>query len=97
MVTSYAAAKAALISVTRSAAIEGNAKGIRVNAILPGAIDTPMLWNNPNIKAGLEQVNKDTVGKPEDIAGVAAFLASNDAEFVQGAMIEVDGGRLNRL
>lgn len=53
--------------------------------------------NNPNIKAGLEQVNKDSVGKPEDIAGVAAFLASDDAAFVQGAMIEVDGGRLNRL
>jgi NAD(P)-dependent dehydrogenase (short-subunit alcohol dehydrogenase family) len=97
MVISYAAAKAALLSVTRSAAIEGNEKGIRVNAILPGAIDTPMLWNNPNIKAGLEQVNKDSVGKPEDIAGVAAFLASDDAAFVQGAMIEVDGGRLNRL
>ena len=97
MVTTYAAAKAALLSVTRSAAIEGNEKGIRVNAILPGAIDTPMLWNNPNIKAGLEQVNKDSVGKPEDIAGVAAFLASDDAAFVQGAMIEVDGGRLNRL
>lgn len=97
LVTTYAAAKAALLSVTRSAAIEGNEKGIRVNAILPGAIDTPMLWNNPNIKAGLEQVNKDAVGKPEDIAGVAAFLASNDAAFVQGAMIEVDGGRLNRL
>ena len=97
MVTTYAAAKAALLSVTRSAAIEGNEKGIRVNAILPGAIDTPMLWNNPNIKAGLEQVNKDSVGKPEDIAGVAAFLASGDAAFVQGAMIEVDGGRLNRL
>jgi NAD(P)-dependent dehydrogenase (short-subunit alcohol dehydrogenase family) len=97
MVTTYAAAKAALLSVTRSAAIEGNEKGIRVNAILPGAIDTPMLWNNPNIKAGLEHVNKDSVGKPEDIAGVAAFLASADAAFVQGAMIEVDGGRLNRL
>jgi len=97
MVTTYAAAKAALLSVTRSAAIEGNERGIRVNAILPGAIDTPMLWNNPNIKAGLEQVNKDSVGKPEDIAGVAAFLASEDAAFVQGAMIEVDGGRLNRL
>lgn len=97
MVTTYAAAKAALLSVTRSAAIEGNEKGIRVNAILPGAIDTPMLWNNPNIKAGLEQVNKDSVGKPQDIAGVAAFLASEDAAFVQGAMIEVDGGRLNRL
>jgi len=97
MVACYAAAKAALLSLTRSAAIEGKAKGIRVNAILPGAIDTPMLWDNPNIKAGLEQVSKDTVGKPEDIAAVVAFLASADAAFVQGAMIEVDGGRLNRL
>ncbi len=97
MVTSYAAAKAAVLSLTRSSAIEGKDKGIRVNAILPGAIDTPMLWENPNIKAGLEQVSKDSVGKPEDIAGVAAFLASDDAAFVQGAMIEVDGGRLNRL
>jgi len=97
MVASYAAAKAALLSLTRSAAIEGKPKGIRVNAILPGAIDTPMLWENPNIKAGLEQVSKDSVGKPEDIAAVAAFLASEDAAFVQGAMIEVDGGRLDRL
>jgi NAD(P)-dependent dehydrogenase (short-subunit alcohol dehydrogenase family) len=97
MVTSYAAAKAAVISLTRSSAIEGKQKNIRVNAILPGAIDTPMLWDNPNIKAGLEEVQKDSVGKPEDIAGVVAFLASDDAAFVQGAMIEVDGGRLNRL
>lgn len=97
LVSTYAAAKAALLSLTRSSSIEGKAKGIRVNAILPGAIDTPMLWENPNIKAGLEQVSKDSVGKPEDIAGVAAFLASADAAFVQGAMIEVDGGRLNRL
>ena len=97
MVACYAAAKAALLSLTRSAAIEGKAKGIRVNAILPGAIDTPMLCNNPNIKAVLEEVSKDSVGKPEDIAAVAAFLASDDAAFVQGAMIEVDGGRLNRL
>jgi NAD(P)-dependent dehydrogenase (short-subunit alcohol dehydrogenase family) len=97
MVSTYAAAKAALISLTRSSSIEGKAKGIRVNAILPGAVDTPMLWENPNIKAGLEQINKDAVGKPEDIAGVVAFLASADAAFVHGAMIEVDGGRLNRL
>jgi meso-butanediol dehydrogenase / (S,S)-butanediol dehydrogenase / diacetyl reductase len=96
-VTTYAAAKAALLSLTRSASIEGKPKGIRVNAILPGAIDTPMLWENPNIKAGLEEINKDSVGKPEDIAGVVAFLASEDAAFVQGAMIEVDGGRLDRL
>lgn len=97
MVTSYAAAKAAVLSLTRSSAIEGKPKGIRVNAILPGAIDTPMLWENPNIKAGLEKIDKDSVGKPEDIAGVVTFLASNDAAFVHGAMIEVDGGRLDRL
>ncbi|MBS1741730.1 MAG: SDR family oxidoreductase [Bacteroidetes bacterium] len=97
MVASYAAAKAALVSFTRSSAIEGNSKRIRVNAILPGAIDTPMLWDNPNIKAGLEQINKDSVGKPDDIAGVALFLASDDAAFVQGTYIEVDGGRLSRL
>ncbi len=97
MVSSYAAAKAALLSLTRSASIEGSSKGIRVNAILPGAIDTPMLWENPNLKSGLETIQKDSVGKPEDIAGVAAFLASEDAAFVHGAMIEVDGGRLDRL
>ncbi|MBV9989459.1 MAG: SDR family oxidoreductase [Chitinophagaceae bacterium] len=97
MVATYAAAKAALLSLTRSSSIEGKARGIRVNAILPGAIDTPMLWENPNIKAGIETVNRDSVGRPEDIAAVAAFLASDDAAFVQGAMIDVDGGRLNRL
>ncbi|CAN5385475.1 SDR family oxidoreductase [soil metagenome] len=97
MVSSYAAAKAAILSLTRSSAIEGKEKNIRVNAILPGAINTPMLWQNPNIKAGLEQVSKDSIGRPEDIAGVAAFLASEDAAFVQGTTIEVDGGRLSRL
>ncbi len=62
MVAPYAAAKAALLSLTRSAAIEGKPKGIRVNAVLPGAIDTPMLWDNPNVKSGVEKINKDDVG-----------------------------------
>lgn len=97
LVSSYAAAKAALLSLTRSAAIEGKSKGIRVNAILPGAVDTPMLWENPNIKAGLETIDKTDVGKPEDVAAAIAFLASDDAAFVQGASVRVDGGRLNRL
>ena len=96
-VVAYAAAKAALLSLTRSAAIEGKAKGIRVNAVMPGAIDTPMLWNNPNVKSGLEQINKAEVGKPVDVAAVIAFLASPEAEFVQGAALLVDGGRLSRL
>lgn len=96
-VASYAAAKAALLSLTRSASIEGKAKGLRVNAVLPGAIDTPMLWANPNLKAGLETIDKADVGKPEDLAAAIAFLASDDAAFVQGACLNVDGGRLDRL
>lgn len=96
-VCSYAAAKAALLSLTRSSALEGKPKGIRVNAVLPGAIDTPMLWNNPNIKAGLETIKLDDVGKPEDIASVIAFLGSEDSEFVQGTALRADGGRLANL
>ncbi len=97
LVAPYATAKAALLSLTRSAAIEGTPKRIRVNAVLPGAIDTPMLWNNPNVKSGAEQINPATVGKPEDVAEVIVFLASDEARFVQGASIRVDGGRLSRL
>lgn len=97
MVATYAAAKAAVLSLTRSAAIEGKPKGIRVNAILPGAIDTPMLWDNPNVKSGVEKINKDDVGKPEDIANAIAYLSSDEAGFIQGAMLRVDGGRLDRL
>jgi NAD(P)-dependent dehydrogenase (short-subunit alcohol dehydrogenase family) len=96
-VSAYAAAKAAVVSLTRSASIEGKSKGIRVNAILPGAVDTPMLWENPNIKSGLEQINTADVGTPEDIAAAIAWLASDDAAFVQGAALRVDGGRLSRL
>lgn len=97
MVACYAAAKAALLSLTRSASIEGKSKGIRVNAILPGAIDTPMLWDNPNVKAGIEKIDINSVGKPEDIADAIAYLASDEAAFVQAAMVRVDGGRLSSL
>ena len=97
LVASYAAAKAAILSLTRSAALEGKPKGIRVNAVLPGAVDTPMLWNNPNVKSGQETINQADVGKPEDIAAIIAYLASEDAAFVQGAMVRADGGRLDRL
>jgi meso-butanediol dehydrogenase/(S,S)-butanediol dehydrogenase/diacetyl reductase len=97
LVASYAAAKAALLSLTRSAALEGKPRGIRVNAILPGAIDTPMLWQNPNLKSGIETVDRADVGRPEDVADTIAYLASDEAAFVQGAMVRVDGGRLDRL
>ncbi len=96
-VAPYAAAKAALVSLTRSASMEGKAKGLRVNAILPGAIDTPMLWENPNIKAGIETLNANDVGKPQDVAATIAYLLSLDAAFVDGAAVLVDGGRLSKL
>jgi NAD(P)-dependent dehydrogenase (short-subunit alcohol dehydrogenase family) len=97
LVAPYAAAKTALLSLTRSAGLEGKAKGIRVNAILPGAIDTPMLHDNPNIVTGVEKVDPSDTGQPEDLVGAVGFLASNEAAFVQGAMIRIDGGRLDRL
>lgn len=97
LVGPYAAAKAAVNSLTRTASLEGKAKGIRVNAVLPGAIDTPMLWENPNVKSGAEKIDPTDVGRPEDVAATIAYLASDDAAFVQGAEIRVDGGRLDRL
>jgi NAD(P)-dependent dehydrogenase (short-subunit alcohol dehydrogenase family) len=96
-VASYAAAKTALLALTRSASIEGKKKGIRTNVVLPGAIDTPMLWDNPNVKAGIETIDMTDVGKPEEVASAIAFLASDEASFVFGASMRVDGGRLDRL
>ena len=96
-VAPYAASKAALLSLTRSASIEGRARGIRSNAVLPGAIDTPMLWDNPNVRSGAEKVDPKDVGKPEEVASAIAFLASDAASFVQGSSLRVDGGRLDAL
>jgi NAD(P)-dependent dehydrogenase (short-subunit alcohol dehydrogenase family) len=97
LVAPYAAAKAALESLTRSTAIEGRARGIRANAILPGAIDTPMLRSSPNIASGAEVIAPEDIGQPEDVATAALYLASDDARFVTGASLLVDGGRLSRL
>ena len=97
LVAAYAAAKAALVSLTRSAAIEGRPKGIRVNAVLPGAIETPMLRDNPEVRSGVEQLRPGDVGQPEDVARAIAFLASDEATFITGAGLRVDGGRLATL
>lgn len=97
LVAAYAAAKAGLLSLTRSAAIEGQPKRIRVNAVLPGAVETPMLRSNPNIRSGVELLDPADVGRPEDIAAAIGYLASDEAAFVQGALLRVDGGRLDRL
>jgi NAD(P)-dependent dehydrogenase (short-subunit alcohol dehydrogenase family) len=76
---------------------EGRDVKIRANAILPGAIDTPMLWDNPNVKSGAETIDRSNVGAPDDIAAAVAFLASDDAKFNTGASLAVDGGRLATL
>jgi NAD(P)-dependent dehydrogenase (short-subunit alcohol dehydrogenase family) len=96
-VASYAAAKAALVSLTRSTAIEGQARGIRCNAILPGAIDTPLLHASPTIRSGEETLDLADVGQPEDVAALACFLASDEARFITGADMVADGGRMGRL
>ena len=97
LVAPYAAAKAGLVSLTRSAAIEGKPLGIRVNAILPGAIDTQMLRDSPNIRSGAEVIDPADLGHSEDIAALAAFLASDAARFITGEDIVADGGRMGRL
>jgi NAD(P)-dependent dehydrogenase (short-subunit alcohol dehydrogenase family) len=97
LVAPYAAAKAALVSLTRSAAIEGKPLGIRVNAILPGAIEGALLRASPNIKSGAEVVDPADLGQPEDVAALAAFLASDAARFITGEDVVADGGRMGRL
>ena len=96
LVSSYAAAKAALLSLTRSTAIEGQPKGIRVNAVLPGAIETPMLRKNPkSLRAPRPRPGR--CWPAGDVAAAIVFLASDDASFITGAELRVDGGRLARL
>lgn len=97
LVAPYAAAKAALVSLTRSAAIEGRLLGIRVNAVLPGAIDTPMLRESPAIRSGAEVLDENDIGQPEDVAAAVAFLASDGARFITGEDVVADAGRMGRL
>lgn len=92
----YAAAKAGLLGLVRTAAVEGAADGVRVNAIVSGGVDTPMfrLWNATDearaAAAALHPMRR--VARPEEIAAAGVFLAAEEASFVTGAAIAVDGG-----
>lgn len=94
--TSYCAAKGGLKMMARNLSIELAPLGITINNIAPGAIETPIntkLLNDPTkLSALLNNIPLRRLGKPEDVAGIAAFLASSDADYVTGATYFVDGG-----
>jgi len=87
----YAAAKAGLVGATRALARELAKRGITVNAVAPGLVDTEMLEGAPVDKL-LELVPMRRLGRPEEIASVVAFLASDAAAYVTGQVIGIDGG-----
>ena len=95
-VVPYASSKGAIEAFTRGFSIEMTDRKIRVNCVAPGAVDTPMLWDNPNVKSGVEKV-EGAIGKPDDLAAAICVLASDDAAFVTGPTLVGDGGRLDNL
>jgi 3-oxoacyl-[acyl-carrier protein] reductase len=90
----YASSKAGLVGLTKSAAKELGSRGITVNAIAPGFINTPMTQQltEKQIEASLARVPLGRMGEPADIAHLAAFLASDKASYITGQVICVDGG-----
>lgn len=90
----YAAAKAGVIGLTKANAKEFAARGIRVNAIAPGFIHTDMTSGLPDkIKESLiKQIPLGAMGDPEDIAAAVRFLASNEAKYITGQVLQVNGG-----
>ena len=92
--TNYAATKFGVIGFTKTWARELGAKGVRVNAVAPGFIQTPILASMPeDVLKGMEaRVPLKRLGQPQEIANVYAFLASDEASYVNGAVIEVCGG-----
>jgi 3-oxoacyl-[acyl-carrier protein] reductase len=93
-VTAYSASKAAVVGYTLSSAKELAPKGIRVNAIAPGFIDTDMVRGVSSdwYERRMQSIRMGRIGTPEDVAGVAVFLGSDLSRYVTGQVIGVDGG-----
>lgn len=98
-ISHYTASKAGVIGLTENIALELAPKGINVNSIAPGAIETDMvagiIKDNPEVLKGIiSRIPKGRMGKPEDIGAAAAFLASEEADYITGVTLYVDGGWL---
>jgi NAD(P)-dependent dehydrogenase (short-subunit alcohol dehydrogenase family) len=96
MLGAYGISKAADFSLARSLAVEWGPKNVRVNCIAPGLVKTDFaraLWEDPaNLQKRTETTPLRRIGEPDDIGGVAAFLASPAAAFITGQVIVADGG-----
>ena len=92
--TNYAASKFGVIGFTKTWSRELGPKGVRVNAVAPGFVETPILASVPEkvLTQMRAQVPLHRLGRPEEIANVYAFLASDEASYINGAVIEVSGG-----
>ncbi|WP_263366121.1 SDR family NAD(P)-dependent oxidoreductase [Edaphobacter bradus] len=94
--STYCASKGAMRMLTRNLAVELGPLGITINNIAPGAIMTPintaLLGDKPKLDALLKNIPLNRLGKPEDVAGLAAFLAADDAAYITGSTYVVDGG-----
>ncbi|MBD0288660.1 MAG: SDR family oxidoreductase, partial [Flavisolibacter sp.] len=95
-VVPYASSKGAMEAFIRGVSLEYPYPKLRINCVAPGAVDTPMLWNNPNVKSGAEKI-EGAIGKPEELAAAICFMASDEASYINGTTLVVDGGRLDIL
>ena len=89
----YAAAKAGLIGASRSIASEVAKKGIRINVVAPGLIETDMIKDAP-VEMITNIIPMGRIGKPEEVAAVVRFLCSDDASYITGQVISVNGGMM---
>jgi NAD(P)-dependent dehydrogenase (short-subunit alcohol dehydrogenase family) len=95
-VVPYAASKGATEAFVRGLSLEIPHTQARINALAPGAVETPMLRQNPNVQNGTEKITGQ-IGTPDELAAAICFLASDEANFINGTTLVVDGGRLAQL